>query len=81
METNGGSMLLSRLVFRRTRDQKCMATHYSEELQRTKAGKMSKQSPEKRESPNGSLSHDLWNTYDMDIVFHGGNTRTLASRS
>ena len=32
MEANGGSMLLLRLVFRRTRDQERMATHYSEEL-------------------------------------------------
>ena len=38
MEANGGSTLLS--VFRRTiaRDQERMATHYSEELQRTTAG-------------------------------------------
>ena len=40
VEANGGSTLLSRLVFRRTiaRDQERMATHYSEELQRTTAG-------------------------------------------
>ena len=38
MEANGGSTLLLRLVFRRTRDQKCMATHCSKELQRTRAG-------------------------------------------
>ena len=38
MEADGGSMLLSRLVFRWTRDQERMATHYSEDLQRTTAG-------------------------------------------
>ena len=37
-EANGGSTLLSRLVFRWTRDQERMATHCSEELQRTTAG-------------------------------------------
>ena len=38
MEANGGSTLLSTLVFRRTRDQERMATHCSEELQQTTAG-------------------------------------------
>ena len=38
MEANGGSTLLLRLVFRLTRDQERMATHYSEELQRKTAG-------------------------------------------
>ena len=38
MEANDGSTLLSRLVFRWTRDQERMATHYSEVLQRTTAG-------------------------------------------
>ena len=38
MEANGGSNLLLRLVFRWTRDQERMSTHYSEELQRTTAG-------------------------------------------
>ena len=32
MEANGGSTLLSRLVFRRTRDQECMATQWATTL-------------------------------------------------
>ena len=40
---------------------------------------MSKQSPEKR--THRSLSHERWNTDDTDILFSGGNTRTLASHS
>ena len=40
---------------------------------------MSKQSPEER-TPR-SLSHERWSTDDTDILFHGGNTRTLASHS
>ena len=47
MEANGDSTLLSRLVFRRTKDQERMATHYSEELQRTTAGKDVESSIEK----------------------------------
>ena len=38
MEANGCSTLLSRLVFKWTRDQERIATHNSEELQRTTAG-------------------------------------------
>ena len=38
MEANGDSTLLSRLLSRWTRDQESMATHYSEEQQRTTAG-------------------------------------------
>ena len=53
MEANGGSKLLSRMVFRWTRDQEHMATHYSEELQWTTSGI---QSPEKR--THRSLSHE-----------------------
>ena len=37
MEANGGSTLLSRLVFRRTRAHGYPVGHYSEELQRTTA--------------------------------------------
>ena len=33
MKANGGSTLISRLVFRWTRDQDRMATHYSDEQQ------------------------------------------------
>ena len=41
--------------------------------------RMSKQSPEER-TPR-SLSHERWSTDDTDILFRGGNTRTLASHS
>ena len=50
-----------------------MANHYSEELQRTTAGRMSKQ----WSAPTGHC-HTNWSTDDTGILFHGGNTRTLA---
>ena len=51
---------------------------HAEELQRRKAGKMSKRSPEKP-TRHRSLPHILWSTDHTDILFRGGNTRTLAS--
>ena len=60
--------------------QKCMATHYSVELQRTKAGRMSKHSHESANCPTGHF-HTNYGAQDTDIVFRGGNTCTLASRS
>ena len=84
MEANGGSTLLSRLVFRWTRDKERLATHYSEgTLWRAAADNSrnwtSKQSPEKR--THRSLSHEWWSTDDTDILFRGENTRTLEKLS
>ena len=67
MEANGGSTLLSRLVFRQER----MAIHYSEERQRTTAGC---RNSHLKSAPTGHC-----HTSDTDI--RGGNTRTLASHS
>ena len=49
--------------------QECMhmATHYSEELEQTTAGRMSKQSPEKCTHRSLSMEHRR-----PDILFHGG---------
>ena len=51
MEANRASTLLWRMVFRRTRDQERMATHYSEELQQTTPGRMSNSRP--KSAPTG----------------------------
>ena len=84
MEANGGSTLLSRLVFRRTRDQEHMATQWATTL-KSCSGQQQELDVETvtwRAHPR-SLSHYRWSTDDTDILFRGGNTRklTLASHS